>query len=98
MHEALALLDAEGLPLDAMRLRAFPFPDEVYAFVQAHEAVFVVEQNRDAQLRTLLITEGDLDPARLIRILNYDGAPITARAITAKILAALNAARSEAAE
>jgi 2-oxoglutarate ferredoxin oxidoreductase subunit alpha len=93
MEETLASLEAQGLHLEAMRLRAFPFADAVAAFVQAHEQVFVVEQNRDAQMRTLLVNEGGLDPARLVPILHYDGTPITARFIgkaIAERLAALN--------
>ena len=81
MDEALAALEADGIHLDAMRLRAFPFADEVAEFVLAHERVFVVEQNRDAQMRTLLVNECGLDPARLIPVLHYDGSPITARFI-----------------
>ena len=68
------------------------FADEVADFVQAHEQVFVVEQNRDAQMRTL-VNEGGLDPARLVPILHHDGTPITARFIGTAIaerLAALN--------
>ena len=82
MREALAALAAEGIHLDTLRIRAFPFSDEIVDFVLDHEQVFVVEQNRDAQLRTLLVNEGALDPARLIPILHYDGTPITARFIT----------------
>jgi len=93
MEEALAALEAEGLHLDALRLRAFPFADEVTDFVRAHERVFVVEQNRDAQMRTLLVNECGLDPARLVPILHYDGTPITARFVgkaIAERLTALN--------
>jgi 2-oxoglutarate/2-oxoacid ferredoxin oxidoreductase subunit alpha len=82
MDEALAALAAEGIHLDAMRLRAFPFPDSVREFIATHDHVFVVEQNRDAQMRTLLITELEIDPAWLIAVLHYDGTPITARFIT----------------
>ena len=64
-----------------MRVRAFPFADEVAEFIAAHERVFVVEQNRDAQLRTLLVNECGIDPARLVPVLHYDGTPITARFI-----------------
>lgn len=81
MHEALDVLDAEGLHLDAMRLLAFPFPASVDAFIAAHDQVFVVEQNRDAQMRSLLINELEVDPARLVKLLHYDGTPITARFI-----------------
>jgi 2-oxoglutarate ferredoxin oxidoreductase subunit alpha len=82
MREALEALAAEGTHLDTLRIRAFPFSDEIIDFVLDHEQVFVVEQNRDAQLRTLLVNEGALDPARIIPILHYDGTPITARFIT----------------
>jgi 2-oxoglutarate ferredoxin oxidoreductase subunit alpha len=81
MHEAIEGLEAEGIHLDLLRIRAFPFSDAVADFVLAHDRVFVVEQNRDAQLRALLVNECELDPARLIRILHYDGTPITARFI-----------------
>ncbi|HTK35852.1 MAG TPA: 2-oxoacid:acceptor oxidoreductase subunit alpha [Caulobacteraceae bacterium] len=85
MDEALEALEKQGVHLDALRLRAFPFSDEVFRFIADHDQVFVVEQNRDAQLRQLLVTEGDVDPARLIPVLHYEGAPITARFITAQI-------------
>ena len=93
LDEALDALSAEQIPLDALRLRAFPFSDEVYDFVREHELVFVVEQNRDAQLRTLLINEGGIDPEKLVPVLNYDGAPITGRFISAQI-SALTRARA----
>jgi 2-oxoglutarate ferredoxin oxidoreductase subunit alpha len=85
MHEALEMLRAQGGDLNGLRLRGFPFCDEVFGFVAEHERVFVVEQNRDAQLRSLLINEGGVDPAKLVPILHYDGAPITARFIAATI-------------
>ena len=81
MDEALVALAAEGIHLDAMRLRAFPFPESVREFIATHDHVFVVEQNRDAQMRTLLINELENDPAWLIAVLHYDGTPITARFI-----------------
>jgi 2-oxoglutarate ferredoxin oxidoreductase subunit alpha len=95
MNEALASFDAQGLYLDALRIRAFPFADEILDFVAAHEHVFVVEQNRDAQLRTLLMAEGNLDPAKLLPVLHYDGTPVTARFIIREIaerMAAFNVA------
>jgi 2-oxoglutarate ferredoxin oxidoreductase subunit alpha len=85
MDEALAALAKDGIFLDTLRVRAFPFADTVVDFVLDHDQVFVVEQNRDGQLRTLLVTEGALDPARLLPILHYDGTPITARFITTAI-------------
>ncbi|MGQ0698123.1 MAG: 2-oxoacid:acceptor oxidoreductase subunit alpha [Panacagrimonas sp.] len=85
MAEADDALEADGFHVDVLRLRAFPFPDSVRDFVLAHERVFVVEQNRDAQLRSLLVNEFDLDPARLVPVLHYDGTPITARFIVREI-------------
>lgn len=81
MDEALDLLEQDGVHLDSMRVRAFPFAAEVNDFIAAHDRVFVVEQNRDAQLRTLLMVECGIDPAQLTPILHYDGTPITARFI-----------------
>jgi 2-oxoglutarate ferredoxin oxidoreductase subunit alpha len=81
MQEAITHLHDDGIALDTLRLRAFPFPDSVRMFIDAHESVFVVEQNRDGQMRTLLINEFGIDPARLVAVLHYDGTPITARFI-----------------
>jgi 2-oxoglutarate ferredoxin oxidoreductase subunit alpha len=81
MNEADEILAERGIHLDLMRVRGFPFRNEVKAFIAAHEQVFVVEQNRDAQLRTLLVNELEIDPAKLVRVLHYDGTPITARFI-----------------
>jgi 2-oxoglutarate ferredoxin oxidoreductase subunit alpha len=85
MDEAVALLEQEGVHLDTVRVRAFPFANSVADFVAAHERVFVVEQNRDGQLRTMLINEFGIDPARLAAVLHYDGTPITARFIVSAI-------------
>ena len=87
MLEALEVLAGEGIHVDAMRLRAFPFPDSVADFIASHEKVFVVEQNRDGQMRSLLVTELEVDPARLVKVVHYDGTPITARFITQAITA-----------
>jgi 2-oxoglutarate ferredoxin oxidoreductase subunit alpha len=85
MREALAALAADGIHLDTMRLRAFPFNDAVTDFINAYDQVFLVEQNRDAQMRSLLVNECGIDPARFISILHYDGQVITARFIIAAI-------------
>jgi len=85
MAEAITKLDADGMHIDALRVRGYPFADSVRAFVEAHGQVFVVEQNRDGQLRSLLIEQFEVDPARLIPILHYDGTPITARFIARAI-------------
>ena len=91
MDEATTLLEAGGHRLDRLRIRAFPFHQDVLDFVAEHDIVFVVEQNRDAQLRTLLLAEEGLDPARLVSILHYDGMPITARFIAGAIGSRLDA-------
>jgi 2-oxoglutarate/2-oxoacid ferredoxin oxidoreductase subunit alpha len=94
IDEALAALAADGVHLDALRLRAFPFPDSVFEFIRNHDRVFVVEQNRDAQLKALLVNEGGVDPAELVSLLHYDGTPITARFIITAISDKLKAGAS----
>lgn len=79
--EALDLLRAEGIHLDGLRVRAFPFSAVVLEFIDAHERVFVIEQNRDGQLRKLLIGECDINPRKLHALTYYAGMPITARYI-----------------
>ena len=95
MDEALHAMEARGLAVDALRIRAFPFAGEIFDFIAAHDLVFVVEQNRDAQLRALLINEGGVDPARLVKILNYDGSPITARFIEGELVKGMGASGSK---
>ena len=89
MDEAQALLAEEGLHVDALRIRAFPFAPEVGEFIRAHDSVFVVEQNRDAQMKVLLTTDLMIAPARLGSILHFSGMPITARFIVREIAARL---------
>jgi 2-oxoglutarate ferredoxin oxidoreductase subunit alpha len=98
MDEALVSLAADGLHLDAMRIRACPFAESLVEFINAHDQVFLVEQNRDAQLMKLIVNECAIDPARFISLLHYDGAPITARYIHGAIAERLNVTRKEAAE
>ena len=98
MSEALVALEGQSLHLDTLRIRAFPFSDEVIEFINAYDQVFVVEQNRDAQLRMLLVNECAIDPARFISVLHYDGTPITARFITSAIADRLRIKTKEAAE
>jgi 2-oxoglutarate/2-oxoacid ferredoxin oxidoreductase subunit alpha len=88
MDEALEVLEEHGVELDTMRLRAFPFPDSVRGFIDAHDSVFVVEQNRDAQMKSMLVNELQVDPQRLVSVLHYDGTPITARFIIGRITGA----------
>ncbi|MDR3511980.1 MAG: 2-oxoacid:acceptor oxidoreductase subunit alpha [Caulobacteraceae bacterium] len=92
MREALETLEAQGRRLNALRVRAFPFSDAVTDFIVAHDQVFVVEQNRDGQLRTLIMNEVGVDPAKLVAVLHYDGTPITARFITREIATRMDAA------
>ena len=79
MDEAIHMIETRGHSLNRLRARAFPFHSSVTSFVADHDFVFVVEQNRDAQLRSLIVNECSIDPVRLVPILHYDGTPITAR-------------------
>ena len=85
MDEAIHLIEARGHSLNRLRVRAFPFHSSVTSFVADHDFVFVVEQNRDGQLRSLIVNECSIDPVRLVPILHYDGTPITARFIAKAI-------------
>ena len=91
MHEALGLFESQGRRLDALRVRGFPFSSEVDDFLASHDRIFVIEQNRDAQLRTLLMAENGGDPDRLVPILHFDGTPITARFIVSSISSLMDA-------
>jgi 2-oxoglutarate/2-oxoacid ferredoxin oxidoreductase subunit alpha len=91
MDEAIVELAERGHRLDILRVRAFPFHQDVSDFVADHDFVFVIEQNRDAQLRLLLVNELSLDPVRLVPVLHYDGTPITARFIVRAIAEHLDA-------
>ena len=83
--EAVAALSDSGISVDSLRLRAFPFDASVDKFIAEHDTLFLVEQNRDAQMRTLLVNELLISPRSLIPILNYGGMPITARQIEKEI-------------
>jgi 2-oxoglutarate/2-oxoacid ferredoxin oxidoreductase subunit alpha len=85
MDEAIAMIEARGHAVDRLRVRAFPFHSSVNSFVADHDFTFVVEQNRDGQMRTLIVNECGIDPVRLVPILHYDGTPITARFIAKAI-------------
>jgi 2-oxoglutarate ferredoxin oxidoreductase subunit alpha len=85
MQEALDVLAGRGIHVNALRVRGFPFQEEIADFVASHPWVFVVEQNRDAQLKTLLVNEAKVNPTRLISVLHYDGTPVTARFIVDQI-------------
>ncbi len=83
--EAIDMLRADGVRMDGIRLKAAPFPPSVVDFILGHETVFVVEQNRDGQMRSILINELEIDPRRLKAVLNFDGFPITADNIAEQI-------------
>ena len=84
--EALHHLEAlHGISLDSLGIKAFPFSEEIAGFIEQHDYLFVVEQNRDAQMRELLIGEFGFNPEKLIPVLHYDGSPITARFIRHQI-------------
>jgi 2-oxoglutarate ferredoxin oxidoreductase subunit alpha len=95
-EEAMDVLKAEGVKLDALRLKAFPFTKEVEEFVSSHKKIFVIEQNRDAQMRSLMMIEMNTDASKLISILNYDGMPITADFIVKSISRHLPSLKSKA--
>ncbi len=88
-EEAMDILKEQGIEVDAIQLKAFPFNDTVTEFIDTHESVFVIEQNRDAQMRTLLVNELEVDPKKLKKVLNFDGTPITADFIVNQILSQL---------
>jgi 2-oxoglutarate ferredoxin oxidoreductase subunit alpha len=93
VNEALEGLEREGIRINALRIKAFPFTRDVAAFCAAHERVLVVEQNRDAQMRSLLMTEANVPGTKLIPALNYDGMPMTAAFVRGAVLNELRPAK-----
>ena len=89
VREALDVLAREGTEVNYLRVRGFPFSQQVEEFLAHHEQVFVVEQNRDAQLKSLLLLETNVDRNKLISILHYGGMPIDSRGIVSGISDAL---------
>ncbi len=96
--EGLDELERDGVRINAMRLKAFPFDEEVKAFCAAHDQIFVVEQNRDAQMRQLLMIEANVPGTKLIATLSYDGTPMTAAFVRSAVLARLHPGKAAAAE
>ncbi len=96
VREALDALEREGIKVNALRIKAFPFTRDVVSFCAMHERVFVVEQNRDAQMRSLLMTEADVPGAKLIPALNYDGMPLTAEFVRGSVMTRLQPAKAAA--
>lgn len=86
VEEALVELTEKGVGVNYCRVKAFPFSQSVFEFIEKHDSIYVVEQNRDAQLRSLLILDGDIDPAKLVPMLHYDGMPINATFVIDKVL------------
>ena len=80
---------ADGVRIDYMRIRGSPFSAQVQAFLDEHERVLVVEQNRDGQLRTLIVNECDVDGRRIESVLHYDGPPMAAGPLVDAIRARL---------
>ncbi len=84
-YEALEALRSKHTIINTLRLRGFPLQDEVKAFIDRHKTIFVIEQNRDGQMRTLLINELGIRPDKLFSVTNFDGLPITAGHISQSI-------------
>ncbi len=87
VREARTELADQKVATSYMRIRAFPFSDDVEAFIERHERVYVVEQNRDAQLRSLLLTETEADRSKLVPLLHYNGLPIASSVIVESVMA-----------
>jgi len=85
VKEAMQILQQDSIGINYCRIKAFPFNDAVKEFISRHELVYVVEQNRDAQLRSLMILDLEVNPACLVPVLHYDGLPITAEFVTRRI-------------
>ena len=88
VREAQALLREQGILVDVMRIKAFPFQGEVKEFIESHETAYVIEQNRDGQLRSLLMIELGIPKDSMIPILDYGGMPLTARVVVEAVAGA----------
>ncbi len=93
VREAIDLLGKKNISINGLRLKAFPFHREVTDFIDRCDTVFVIEQNRDAQMRKLLLNECDIIPSKLVPVTHFDGLPITADSIMEQINTALAAQR-----
>ncbi|HEY4361135.1 MAG TPA: 2-oxoacid:acceptor oxidoreductase subunit alpha [Bryobacteraceae bacterium] len=85
VQEALDILDDRGIPADYLRIRGFPFDDAVKGFLESHEYCYVIEQNRDAQLRALLLLETPVPKDKLRSVLVYGGFPLSASRVVDEI-------------
>jgi 2-oxoglutarate ferredoxin oxidoreductase subunit alpha len=86
IQESLDQLSVSGHPIDAMRIRSFPFGQEIWEFIDQHDSLFVIEQNRDAQMKTLILAEAKVSYKKFTSVLCFDGAPITAAFISKEIM------------
>ena len=94
VKEALVRLKDENIGLNYCRVKAFPFTQSVVDFIDKHERVYVVEQNRDAQLRSLLMLDANSDDEKLVSMLHYDGMPINASFVVDRVLEELAKGRA----
>jgi 2-oxoglutarate ferredoxin oxidoreductase subunit alpha len=85
-QEARDRLAAQNIALNYCRVKSFPFSASIKEFIQQHDVVYVVEQNRDAQFRALLMLDSDADPSTLVSLLHYDGMPLNAGFVVRKVL------------
>jgi 2-oxoglutarate ferredoxin oxidoreductase subunit alpha len=90
LNDAMAQLSSNGIGVNHLRIRSFPFAKSIKDFINDHDFVFILEQNRDAQMKKLLISEENLDVSKLISLLNYDGMPLTANFIVDNITESVN--------
>ena len=86
MKESLAILDENGIVLNTLRIRSYPFGPEVSDFLEAHDKIFLVEQNRDAQMKSLLMFDLEIDPEKIASILYYGGFSISADYIIEQVM------------
>jgi 2-oxoglutarate ferredoxin oxidoreductase subunit alpha len=83
--EALDRLEGNHIPINSMRIKAFPFQQEVFEFISEHDLIFAIEQNRDSQMQILLAGECLVAPGKMVPVTNFNGLPITARMITNQV-------------
>ncbi|MEM9404189.1 MAG: 2-oxoacid:acceptor oxidoreductase subunit alpha, partial [Pseudomonadota bacterium] len=86
IKEALVELKARGVGLNYCRVKAFPFSDAVHEFVAQHDRIYVIEQNRDAQFRSLLVMDTEQPPSKFVPMLHYNGLPISASFVVESVL------------
>ncbi len=84
-EEAMDMLKEEKISIDGLRIKSFPFDQIAINFLHDHKHIFVVEQNRDAQMKSLIMIELGISSEKLISVLNYDGLPVTATNIVHQI-------------